>query len=154
MGFSMQLFERFFGNEGQPESSIQLNPNLLSSLERVAYQEQKPIEELIEELLYFALEEHMAATEKLTLWRDLTPREQEAAALACLGFTNAEIAEKMVISINTVKAHIRSVLNKFNINSKADLRADLATWDFNGWLEAQNILPSDTLASTTTDLPE
>jgi DNA-binding CsgD family transcriptional regulator len=150
----MQLLERIFGNDGQPEPGFQLNPNLLSSLEEVAGREQKPIEEFIEELLYFALEEHIASSEKLTMWDDLTPREQEAAALACLGCTNKEIAKKMVISTHTVKSHIRSVLTKFNVNSKADLRAVLAGWDFNAWLEAQYMLNADRPIPTSSESPQ
>ncbi|MFZ0546799.1 MAG: helix-turn-helix transcriptional regulator [Candidatus Promineifilaceae bacterium] len=133
----MQLFERIFGIDDQSESGIQLNPGLRASLEEAASQEQKPVAEFIEELLYFALEEHITSADKLNVWHELTNREQETAALACLGYTNREIAQRMVISTNTVKTHIRSVLTKFNLNSKADLRANLANWDFNAWLEAQ-----------------
>lgn len=150
----MQLFERIFGNDGQSEVGIHLDPNLLSTLEQLARQEQKPIDAIVEELLYFALDEQMASTEKVALWHDLTPREQETAAFACLGYTNQEIADKMVISTNTVKTHIRNILNKFDINSKADLRAVLANWDFNTWLEAQHMLSSDSPAPTSSESPQ
>lgn len=139
----MQLFERIFGIEGQQEQGIRLDPHLLSSLKQLADQEQRPIETIIEELLYFALDEHNASAEKLAMWQDLTPREQEAAAFACLGCTNKEIAKKMVISPNTVKTHLRSVLAKFDVNSKSDLRAALANWDFRAWIEAQHMLSAD-----------
>jgi DNA-binding CsgD family transcriptional regulator len=139
----MQLLGRIFGIEGQSEPGIHLNPGLLSSLEQLALREQKPIEAIIEELLCFALDEHNASAEKLTMWQNLTPREQETAAFICLGCTNQEIAERMVISTNTVKSHIRSVLAKFNVNSKSDLRAALANWDFAAWLEAQQMLAGD-----------
>jgi DNA-binding NarL/FixJ family response regulator len=150
----MQLLERIFGIEGQSEPGIHLDPRLLSSLKQLAIQEQKPIESIIEDLLYFALDEHNASAEKLAMWQDLTPREQETAAFACLGYTNKEIAKKMVISTNTVKSHVRSVLNKFDVNSKADLRAVLATWDFGAWIEAQHILLADNVSPTTPDSPE
>ena len=145
----MQLLERIFGIEGQPEPGgrqergIRLDPDLLFSLERLAFQEQRPVETVIEELLYFALDEHNASAEKLAMWQDLTPREQETAAFACLGFTNKEIAGRMVISTNTVKSHIRSVLAKFNLNSKSDLRTVLSGWDFESWLDTQEAPPSD-----------
>jgi DNA-binding CsgD family transcriptional regulator len=139
----MHLFERIFGNEGHQEPGIRLDPHLLSSLERLAEQEQRPVEAVIEELLYFALDEHNASAEKLAIWQQLTRREQETAAFACLGCTNQEIAGRMVISTNTVKSHIRSVLAKFNVNSKADLRKALADWDFTAWLEAQEMLAGD-----------
>jgi DNA-binding NarL/FixJ family response regulator len=148
----MQLLERIFGIEGQ--SGIHLNPHLLSSLEQLADQEQQPIETIIEELLYFALDEHNASAEKLAMWQALTPREQETAAFACLGYTNREIAEKMVISTNTVKTHVRNVLGKFNVGRKADLRAVLANWDFSTWLEAQQALAADNHTSTIPDSPE
>lgn len=150
----MQLFERIFGIEEQPESGIHLDPHLLSSLERLANQEQRPIEAIVEELLYFALDEHHASAENLAMWQDLTPREQETAAFACLGYTNREIAEKMVISTNTVKTHVRNVLGKFNVGSKADLREVLANWDFNTWLEAQHMLSVDNHTPTASNSPE
>lgn len=150
----MQLLERILGIEWQSEAGIQLNPNLLSSLEEIADQEQKPVKQFIEELLYFALEEHIASSEKLAMWQALTPREQETAAFACLGYTNREIAERMVISTNTVKTHVRNVLGKFNVGRKADLRAVLANWDFSTWLEAQQALAADNHTSTIPDSPE
>jgi DNA-binding CsgD family transcriptional regulator len=147
----MQLFERIFGNDGQTEAGIHLHPTLLSTLEKLARQEQKPIKAIVEELLYFALDEQLASAEKVALWHELTPREQETAAFACLGYTNQEIADKMVISTNTVKTHIRNILNKFDINSKADLRAALANWDFSTWIEAQHMLSNDGPTPTTSD---
>lgn len=39
-------------------------------------------------------------------WESLSERQQEVAALACLGCTNAEIATRLDISLETVKTHI------------------------------------------------
>lgn len=39
----------------------------------------------------------------------LTPREQEVWLLHCDGYTYSQIAEKLFITINTVKKHMRSV---------------------------------------------
>jgi hypothetical protein len=58
--------------------------------------------------------------------------------LVCLGFTNQEIAERMIISVNTVKTHIRSILSKFNVNSKTDLQTILSGWDFTEWSELES----------------
>jgi DNA-binding CsgD family transcriptional regulator len=150
----MQLFERIFGNDSRSDLGIHLDSNLLSSLKVLAHQEQKTVEQIVEELLYYALDEHNALADKLALWHELTPREQETAAFTCLGYTNKEIAQKMVISTNTVKTHIRSIFSKFDINSKADLRAVLANWDFSAWLEAQDILSANNPTPTTSDSPE
>ena len=66
-------------------------------------------------------------------WRALTPREQDVAALACLGFTNREIAARLNIAPDTVKSRLQNVLRKFNIHKRTDLRVMLADWDFSAW---------------------
>ncbi|MCP4418020.1 MAG: helix-turn-helix transcriptional regulator, partial [Chloroflexi bacterium] len=71
--------------------------------------------------------------ENLALWHTLTNREKETAAFTCLGYTNHEIAQKMVISPNTVKTHLRRVLQKFGVGSKVELQFQLAAWDFHAW---------------------
>jgi hypothetical protein len=53
-----------------------------------------------------------------------------------------------------VRLPCRSVLHKFNVNSKADLRADLANWDFNAWLEAQYMRLTDNSSSKTPASPQ
>ena len=49
------------------------------------------------------------------------------------GCTNRQIAARLVLSPETVKTHLRSVLHKFGLRSKAELRQALAGWDFSGW---------------------
>lgn len=90
------------------------------------------VEEMANELLHYAVEDRRTAEAYLRLWQSLTPREQETATLACLGYTNQQIAERMIISANTVKTHIRNILYKFDLNSKSELREALAGWDWEG----------------------
>ena len=117
------------------------NPELLALLGQLATEEERGLDELAEELLYEAIAERYAAVENFEPWQELTPREKQAAALACLGYTNLEIAERMVISSNTVKTHLRHVLRKFNVNSKSQLREVLTGWDFRGWIDGQDLWP-------------
>ena len=65
----------------------------------------------------------------------LTPREQDVAALACLGYTNRQIAARLGISPDTVKTHVRNLLHKFELHSKDELRSLLQDWDFSAWEE-------------------
>ena len=51
------------------------------------------------------------------LWQ-LTPREQEIAALVATGLTNPEISEWLNISIQTVSSHVSSILSKLEIDSR------------------------------------
>jgi DNA-binding NarL/FixJ family response regulator len=48
----------------------------------------------------------------------LTSREVEVLKLVIEGDTNAEIAEKLVISANTVKMHLGNILNKLHLQNR------------------------------------
>jgi len=50
----------------------------------------------------------------------LTDREQEVLNLVVQGNSNQQIAETLVISLATVKAHISSILSKLQVSSRAE----------------------------------
>ncbi len=54
---------------------------------------------------------------------DLTEREMEVLNLVVQGNSNQQIAEALVISIATVKAHISSILSKLGVSSRAEASA-------------------------------
>jgi len=51
----------------------------------------------------------------------ISRREKEVLSLIAEGLTNAEIAEKLFISVPTVNTHRKSLLAKFNVNNTAGL---------------------------------
>jgi NarL family two-component system response regulator LiaR len=51
---------------------------------------------------------------------DLTPRELEVLELMVHGLSNADIAERLVIGLSTVKFHVSNVLSKFGVSSRAE----------------------------------
>jgi DNA-binding CsgD family transcriptional regulator len=53
----------------------------------------------------------------------LTRREREVLTLIAAGQTNREMAESLVVSPETVKTHVRHVLNKFGVSRKAEIYA-------------------------------
>lgn len=48
----------------------------------------------------------------------LTPREQEVLSLAAEGKSDKEIAEALVLSLHTVKTHMRNILAKLHVSSR------------------------------------
>ncbi len=51
---------------------------------------------------------------------DLTDREREVLQLVVQGNSNQQIAESMVISLATVKAHISNILSKLQVSSRTE----------------------------------
>jgi DNA-binding NarL/FixJ family response regulator len=57
---------------------------------------------------------HTAAT-------GLTPRENEVLELLIEGLTNREIGEKLCLSAETVKTHVRHIMEKLAVNSRTQI---------------------------------
>ncbi len=57
---------------------------------------------------------------------ELTDRELEVLQLIAEGLSNAEIEERLVISENTVKGHVRNILNKLHLADRT--KAAVLAW--------------------------
>jgi DNA-binding NarL/FixJ family response regulator len=128
-----QNLQRLLGFSQPNQLNLEVDQNLIRSLERLAQREQRTETELAAELLSIALMKRREAETNMQLWEALSPREQQVAALICLGYTNPQIAAHLKLSRQTVKTHVRNVLYKFNLRSKAEMRHILADWDFSAW---------------------
>jgi DNA-binding NarL/FixJ family response regulator len=104
-------------------------------LAQIAASSESSRQEVAQDLLKTALVDRQVAEKNLGRWRALTPRQQQVAALACLNFTNRQIAAKLNISPQTVKAHMRNLLHRFDLHSKSELRQALENWDFSNWID-------------------
>lgn len=132
----LTLWQRLLADLGfQPAAyrSFPLDKELLQSLEQLATRERRSQEEVVADLLTCALAQREAAEVNLRRWRELSPRERQVAALICLDLTNRQIAARLNISPETVKTHVRHILEKFQMRSKLALRLMLSDWDFSDW---------------------
>lgn len=66
------------------------------------------------------------------IWATLSIREQQVAALTCIGYRSYEIAGALGISYETVRTHSKHIYAKFGLNRKG-LRLALQDWDFKTW---------------------
>lgn len=77
-------------------------PELVEAIERVA--DGKPQEEQIDWIGHEA---------------GLSPREVEVLSLVTLGMSNQDIADRLFLTINTLKSHIRQAYKKIGVTSRA-----------------------------------
>ncbi len=113
--------------------SFDLNEEIVRSLQDLAEHEQRSKEAIAIDLLSLGISQCRKAEKSLTLWKSLSQREQQTVALSCIGYTNVEIAKRMGISPETVKAHMLRAVHKFGVRGKAELREILVDWDFSDW---------------------
>jgi len=65
------------------------------------------------------VEETRAANRSLSELSTLTEREREVLNLLAQGLTNKEIAEKLVITTNTVKRHLKAIFEKLDVHTRS-----------------------------------
>lgn len=93
---------------------------LLSLLERVAHGEPAPSPRLARKLLNEFVRPSPPRLEHSP--NALTDRERAVLELLILGVTsNRELAERLVVSENTVKYHLRNILDKLHLQNRAQV---------------------------------
>ena len=103
------------------------------TLKTLAEHEDKPPHKLAQDLIAAGLSQYYSVDELMKKWEALSARERDVAALICLGYTNEQIAERLVIALGTVKTHVSNILRKFRLSSRHELRNLLSEWDFSEW---------------------
>lgn len=144
MSYLLDRFAEAIDIVFRPGNYVRLDEDLVSGLkDLIAYDvgrdpkeevESEEIRMIAGDMIRFAMQYRWTSSENLKYWKNLTPRQRDVAVCICLGYTNAEIANRLMISGSTVKTHIRNVLGKFKVGGKLELKGMLKDWDFSGWI--------------------
>lgn len=70
---------------------------------------------------------HGAKRDELNPYTELTDREMEVLKLIASGMSNSDIADKLVISVNTVKGHVSNILTKLQLADRT--QAAVYAWE-------------------------
>jgi DNA-binding CsgD family transcriptional regulator len=133
----MSIFQRLLNLIGKhPKTgsrTYEISESLQVTLATIAKHEGRPEDELLPDILEAGLSQYISKDKLLNRWKSLTAREQDVAALACLGYTNREIGKRLNISPDTAKVRLQRALMKFGLTSRTQLRMLLEGWDFSEW---------------------
>jgi two-component system nitrate/nitrite response regulator NarL len=121
-GLLATLRRLFIQTKDQPYARIEVEPELFARLRRAARARRSSPQALARDLLARGLEQEALKAHAEAVLDTLTPREAEVLWRAAHGHTNRKIADALVISPETVKTHVRNILLKLGLHSKADLR--------------------------------
>jgi DNA-binding CsgD family transcriptional regulator len=113
--------------------TFKISESLHNTLSTLAKHEGRPEHDLLPDLLAAGLTQYRTVDELWPKWESLSPREQDVAALVCLGYTNRQAAARLGTSPETIKTQMRAVLRKFEVETRSQLRMQLADWDFSAW---------------------
>ncbi len=83
----------------------------------------------LDEAVHLALRGKGGRRRSKSGWESLTPAESEVVRLVSEGMTNPRIAEKLLITSGTVKAHLSHIFTKLGVGSRSELAAEAARRD-------------------------
>jgi len=127
------IYDTLFNSRRRTSPNLLLHArgDQLAMLNELAHEQGISKEDLAMEMLGKEIvKQYQLTNTNVQSWESLSVRQQEVAALACIGYMNAEIAERLDISLETVKTHMKEILRKFNVRGRHQLRYILRKWDF------------------------
>lgn len=125
----------FKSNDEEETRAYLLDESLLLRLKNTAEQLGRSPEEVLDEVVKLQDERYSKQKILEKQWETLSTREQEVAALICLGYNRNQIAKMLDIAPGTVKTHYESIFKKFGVHTSKHLERLLQGWDMLGWWE-------------------
>ena len=93
----------------------------LTPVHRQGRNQRRSPEDVTYELQTYSPAGRNASPRQGALWKMLTPREQDVAALIYAGYSNAQIAYLLGLGVETVRTHIQRMLRKCGLHSRMEL---------------------------------
>jgi RNA polymerase sigma factor (sigma-70 family) len=135
----VEVLVRFLRRRRSSERLVfEIEPKLSDQLRLAARVSKQSTESFATELLARGLEREDLRIQVRSVLAALTPREEQVTRLTARGYTNRQIADALVVSTETVKTHVRHVLEKLGVRSKADLRLLLLDMGIRWWQDDGN----------------
>jgi LuxR family maltose regulon positive regulatory protein len=107
---------RLFIDEGEP---------MISLLKAILAEHDEPYTSYARVLLHSYMETQLATSEAALanpLIEPLSAQERRVLRLLVAGLSNAEIAEELVVSVNTIKTQLKSIYHKLSVRSREEAR--------------------------------
>jgi LuxR family transcriptional regulator, maltose regulon positive regulatory protein len=108
----------YMAEQGMPGLVLSMGPNLIPLLRFALQHNVQPT--FIRSILNFWQHDQLAPADAASTGETLTPREIEVLRLITDGASNRAIAERLIISERTVKAHITNILGKLGASSRTE----------------------------------
>jgi len=121
------------GNGKSEAVMFEADAALVRELRLVAHTRRQSPEALLAQLVTDGLTRQAAREMLEERLRELTRREREVLRLIVDGQSNGQIAARLVVTRETVKTHVKHILNKVGVNSKASLRLVLLDLGLRVW---------------------
>lgn len=140
----MRLFQRiweiFVKKPPTPNGrNFQLSPDMRRALRTMAEKNGRSEYDLTMDLVASGYAQQQKSWELMRCWKSLTPREREVVTLICRDYSNRQIAEQLVVTVETVRTHVRRSLKKFGVRNRRELVLLLSGWQFSAGYASQNI---------------
>ena len=105
---------------------------LVVHVRKIAGEQKRLEQEVYRDIMQAGMKAVEEQDRHTAIWDSLSQREQQVAALTCLGYRSYEIADMLGVSYDTVRSHSKHIYAKFGLN-RQKLRIALRGWDFHDW---------------------
>jgi DNA-binding CsgD family transcriptional regulator len=110
-----------------------ITPSLHESLLQLSTQQERPLDKITTDLLATGLHKYHQERAALLAWERLTLAEQDAVALACLGYSYKETSSRLHKPVSTITKWLRRSYIKLGVQNRVQLHLLFLDWDFSAW---------------------